>query len=81
MKTDSSFPVAWLLKDFILCLFMCTSICFNVFAQVSSEARRGCQMLLNKSYRELLATQFERWELNLGPLAEQQVLLSAKLSL
>lgn len=44
---------------------------YAAFAQVSSEARRGCQMLLNQSYRKLLATQFECWELNLGPLEEQ----------
>lgn len=51
---------------------------YAAFAQISSEARRGWKMLSNQSYRELLATQFERWELNLSSLEEQQALLTAR---
>lgn len=58
---------------------VCPSVwIYAAFAQVSSEARREWKMLSNQSYRELLATQFECWELNFSSLEEQQALLTAR---
>ena len=48
---------------------------------VPTEARRGCQVLWNWSRRSLLASQCGCWELNLCPIEEQQVLLTARPSL
>jgi hypothetical protein len=45
---------------------------------VPMEARRGCRIPWSWSHRQLSSDCCRRWELNLGPLEEQQVLLAAQ---
>jgi hypothetical protein len=52
---------------FIICI--CLPVCMSMMI----DARRGCQISWNWSYRQLWTVQYGFWELNPGPQEEQQV--------
>lgn len=73
--------VHFLLLNFYLWVCLCIYVYMHTCVQLPAEARRGYWTTGSLSYRWLWAVWYRCWELYLGPLEEQHVLLKAEVSL